>query len=79
MLEITSPITWVNSLLNPLGLTISNRKQVINKLARALFVILAINHVLSTEPVITLNRCMVGCRGRKGCIDVCREMYGPKE
>ncbi len=81
MLEITSfsPINGINFLLDPLGLTISNRQQVVNKLALALFVMLAIDRILSTEPVITLNKCMVGCRGRKSCIDICRELYGPKD
>jgi hypothetical protein len=61
MLEITSfnPINWVNFLLDPLGLTISNREQVINKLARALFVMLAINHAFSgIEGISDLDWCI---------------------
>ena len=42
-----NPVKSINSLLQPLGMTLSNKQQIINKLAFATFAILAINYGLT--------------------------------
>lgn len=81
MLGITNfnPKETIHSVLNPFGLTISNKQPIINKLVFAAFAMLAINHALpAVTQGHTMNQCMVSCRGMKNCIDRCREIYDQK-
>jgi hypothetical protein len=69
-----NPIESINSLIEPLGLAISNKQQIINKIALAFFAMLAINHAFSTvegNESFLLNRCINKCRWDHDCVRNC--------
>ncbi|MGL5627350.1 MAG: hypothetical protein ACRDDW_07590 [Candidatus Rhabdochlamydia sp.] len=60
-----NPVQAVNSLLNPLGLTLSTKQQIISKIAFASFAMLAINNVLQN---INVNADDCHCRYETKCL-----------
>ncbi|MGL4539730.1 MAG: hypothetical protein ACRCU0_01960 [Candidatus Rhabdochlamydia sp.] len=59
-----NPVQAVNSLLNPLGLTLSTKQQIISKIAFASLAMLAINNALQKVD----GTCTTHCEDRRECI-----------
>lgn len=93
MIGITNfnPIQSINSLIQPFGLKVSNKQQIINKVALATLAILSVSHLFSTVEGYTrqelLDDCLEGCRVNidrqccestfRKCVRACFRKYGP--
>ena len=73
------PIKAINSLLQPLGLAVSNRQQIISKAALAALAMISLNYVLveaiTCREACVINHCQGGCHSSKGTNDAYTACY----
>jgi len=62
-----NPIKSINSLIQPLGLAVSNKQQIINKIALASFAMLAFSYVPQAADALC-SRSLVSCVN--SCVDL---------